>query len=226
MRLFGWDAIDNDMGEGAIYSLMQVRGKPVAAIATNSPDAAGAAAVWAVYVTVTSADVAAERAKELGALVGGEGPFDVENFGRMAFITDPQGVEFRLWEPRAHIGAEVVREPGAVAWFELASPDPTGSAKFYSDLLDWTVAGAEGMEDYLFARTADGEGTGAIEPASDGQAVGWIVYFWTDDVDATLAVAKEHGADELVPATDIPGDMGRFAIVRDPQGAAFGLYKA
>ncbi len=35
-----------------------------------------------------------------------------------------------------------------------------------------------------------------------------------------------NGADELVPATDIPGDMGRFAVARDPQGAAFGLYRA
>jgi predicted enzyme related to lactoylglutathione lyase len=141
----------------------------------------------------------------------------------MAFIVDPQGATFRLWEPRAHIGAEIVREPGAVAWFELASPDPAAVAPFYSDLFDWTIAGAQGMEEYLIATTADGEGTGAIQ-AANGQPGGWIVYFWAGDVDATLATAKEHGAGEVVPATDIPGGMGRFAIVRDPQGAIFGLF--
>jgi uncharacterized protein len=224
--VFGWDSVDNDIGEGMVYSQMQLRGKPVAAIASSSPDQAGAPAEWAVYVTVPSADAAAQRASELGGTVGGDGPFDVFEFGRMAFIADPRGASFRLWEPGSHIGAEIIREPGAVAWFELSSPDPEGVAKFYSALFDWTVAGAQGMEDYLIATTAAGEGTGAIQAASDGQPTGWIVYFWTDDVDATLATATEHGAEVLVPATDIPGGMGRFAILRDPQGATFALFRA
>jgi hypothetical protein len=226
MTLFGWDAVDNPIGDGVVYSQMMLRDKPVAAVAPNQPEQGDAPASWGAYVTVESADAAVEKARSLGATVAGEGAFDVFDVGRMAFLADPQGSGFRVWEPRAHIGAEIVREPGTIAWFELSSPDPAAVAPFYAELFDWTVAGAPGMEGYLFATTAAGEGTGAIQATAAGGATGWLVYFGTDDVDATLATAKANGADELVPATDIPGDMGRFAVARDPQGAAFGLYRA
>ena len=226
MALFDWDAVDNPIGEGVVYSQMMLRGKPVAAVAPNQAEQSDAPASWGAYVTVESADAAVEKARSLRATVAGEGAFDVFDVGRMAFLADPQGSGFRVWEPRAHIGAEIVREPGSIAWFELSSPDPAAVAPFYAELFDWTVAGAPGMEGYLFATTAAGEGTGAIQATEHGGADGWLVYFGTYDVDATLATAKANGADELVPATDIPGDMGRFAVARDPQGAAFGLYRA
>jgi predicted enzyme related to lactoylglutathione lyase len=226
MALFDWDAVDNPIGEGVVYSQMLLRGKPVAAIAPNMPEQGDAPASWGAYVTVESADAAVDKARSLGATIGGDGAFDVFDVGRMAFLTDPQGSGVRVWEPRAHIGAEIVREPGSLAWFELSSNDPAAVAPFYAELFGWTVGGAPGMEDYLFATTAAGEGTGAIQATEGGGDTGWLVYFGTDDVDATLATARANGADELVPATDIPGDMGRFAIARDPQGAAFGLYRA
>ena len=222
--LFGWDAVDNDMGDGAWYSSMQLRGKPVAAIATNSPDHRDAPAEWAPYVTVPDAGATVARVSELGGTVVGDGAFDVYDYGRMAFIADPQGAGLRLWEPRQHIGAQIIHEPNSLAWFELASPDPAAVAPFYSELLGWTIADADGM-DYQFATTASGDGTAGIQPASDGAPAGWLVYFWTDDVDATLARAVEHGAEVTDPATDIPGDMGRYAILRDPQRAAFGLFR-
>jgi predicted enzyme related to lactoylglutathione lyase len=44
-------------------------------------------------------------------------------------------------------------------------------------------------------------------------------------VDATLQAAQNLGARVVVGATDIP-DAGRFAVLADPQGAAFALYGA
>jgi len=52
----------------------------------------------------------------------------------------------------------------------------------------------------------------------------WSVYFKVDDVDATFQKAIELGAKEMVAPQDYPG--GRFAIVSDPQGAMFALYKS
>jgi uncharacterized protein len=220
--LFDWDAFDAPIGEGMVYSQMLVRGKPVVAIAPPPPGQSEWAS-WGVYVSVDDADETVAQAVSLGASVNGDGAFDVFEFGRMADFVDPQGSQFRIWQPRQHIGAEIIREPGSIAWYELATTDSKASSEFYAELFDWTIADA-GMDGYLFANTADGDGTAGIME-SEGDLNGWIPYLWTDDVDATLATALAGGADELVAAVDIPGGMGRYAVIRDPQGATVGLYK-
>jgi predicted enzyme related to lactoylglutathione lyase len=52
----------------------------------------------------------------------------------------------------------------------------------------------------------------------------WAVYFAADDVDAKTEKAKSLGAEVMVPPQEIP-NIGRFAIIRDPQGAIFSLFK-
>jgi uncharacterized protein len=50
----------------------------------------------------------------------------------------------------------------------------------------------------------------------------WSVYFHVVDVDAVAKKAASLGARTETPPTDIPG-VGRFAVIRDPQGAVFAL---
>jgi predicted enzyme related to lactoylglutathione lyase len=52
----------------------------------------------------------------------------------------------------------------------------------------------------------------------------WLVYFASDDVDATAAKAAKAGGKTIVPPGDIP-DMGRFAVLADPQGAVFAIFR-
>jgi uncharacterized protein len=52
----------------------------------------------------------------------------------------------------------------------------------------------------------------------------WIGYVQTDDVDATAKKAEELGGRVYHPGTDIP-TVGRFAILADPQGATFAVFK-
>ena len=51
----------------------------------------------------------------------------------------------------------------------------------------------------------------------------WMVYFDVDDVDAAYKRAIDGGAHEMMAPDEFPG--GRYAIVSDPLGAAFGLLK-
>jgi len=51
----------------------------------------------------------------------------------------------------------------------------------------------------------------------------WMVYFAVEDVDASFKTAVDAGGREMLAPQDFPG--GRFAILTDPQGAAFGLLK-
>jgi predicted enzyme related to lactoylglutathione lyase len=50
-----------------------------------------------------------------------------------------------------------------------------------------------------------------------------MVYFAVDDVDRSYQTALDAGGTEMLAPQDFPG--GRFALVSDPDGAAFGLLK-
>ena len=51
----------------------------------------------------------------------------------------------------------------------------------------------------------------------------WIPYFAVDDADAVTNDAKSRGAEAYGPH-DIP-NVGRFAVINDPQGARFAIVK-
>jgi uncharacterized protein len=222
--LFGWEAIDSPVGEGVVYSMMMIGGKPVAGIGPQPEPQrqAGAPPAWNSYVTVESADQAVDRAKDLGATVPAA-PFDVMDVGRMAVIQDPQGAFFMVWEPKQHIGASLVNQRGALSWNELASPDMDASAGFYRELLEWKTEPFEGSGmPYLVIQTAAGGGNGGIRPVMENEPPYWLVYFGSDDIDADLAQATELGATKLADAMDI--GVGKVAVLQDPQGAVFALY--
>jgi hypothetical protein len=53
----------------------------------------------------------------------------------------------------------------------------------------------------------------------------WGTHFATDDVEASAGRAQELGATVLLPPTT-DEQVGTYAMLTDPTGAAFGLYKA
>ena len=52
----------------------------------------------------------------------------------------------------------------------------------------------------------------------------WVGYVGVEDADRAASRVTELGGKILMPPTDIP-NVGRFAAVTDPQGAAFNLFK-
>lgn len=221
-QLFGWIAVDNPVGDGVVYSMMQIDGRDVAAISAQPEQQrdAGMPPVWSSYVTVESADATADRAQKLGATVHAPA-FDVLDAGRMAVIQDPQGAFFMIWEPKQHIGAALVNARGALCWNELASPDPEASAGFYRELFGWKIEQFEGMDMPYLGIQNDGHGNGGIRPAAENEPTYWLVYFGADDAEAGAAKASELGATTLAQM-DI--GVGKIAILQDPQGAVFALY--
>jgi predicted enzyme related to lactoylglutathione lyase len=222
--LFGWEPEDRPAGEGVMYSMMRLGDLEVAAVSPQPPMSrdAGAPPTWNSYVTVASADAAAEHAQRLGATVLSPA-FDVMDAGRMAVVQDPQGASFMVWEPKASIGARLVNEPGALCWNELATPDPDAAAAFYGELFGWSAAPLPNSPmRYLWATNGDAGAAGIREP-TPGEPTHWLVYFGTDDIRASTARAKELGGDPFAGVHDL-GDMS-IAPVRDPQGAIFALYQ-
>jgi predicted enzyme related to lactoylglutathione lyase len=223
--LFGWSYDDAPVGDGVYYSMASIDGKAVGAISPQPQQQreAGAPPAWNSYITVEDADATLARAKELGATVHANA-FDVMEAGRMGVVQDPQGAYFLVWQPKRHIGAGLVNAPGALSWNELGSPDLEGSAKFYGDLLGWTTTPMEGLDaPYLVIRTGAGGTNGGIRPPMPpGTPPFWLVYFATDDKDASLAKITDNGGNVLAGSTDI--GIAKIAVAQDPQGAVFALY--
>jgi uncharacterized protein len=223
-ELFGWEAEDLPAGEDAFYSIMRLGGESVAAIAPQPPPQrdAGVPPAWNSYVSVESADAAAERAKELGATVHAPA-FDVFQAGRMAVIQDPQGAHCLMWQPREHFGAALVNAPGALVWNELQSPDPQASSAFYDQLFGWETAAFPGSsEPYLAIKNGGANNGGIRELSPPGTPPHWLAYFGTDDVEAAIARVQELGGRALAGPIDI--QIAKIAVVADPQGAVFALY--
>jgi predicted enzyme related to lactoylglutathione lyase len=222
--LFGWEAQDNPVGDGIVYSTMLIDGKPVGAISPQ-PDAqrdAGVPPAWNSYITVQSADAALERARHLGAEVHAPA-FDVLDVGRMGVIQDPQGAFVLVWEPKTHIGASLVNAHGALCWNELATADMDASATFYGELFGWTFTPMEGEMPYLVIQNADGRSNGGVRLRMESEPPYWLVYFGANELEATIARAGELGGATIVEPMQI--GPGRIAVGQDPQGAVFALYR-
>jgi len=77
---------------------------------------------------------------------------------------------------------------------------------------------------YTVVRVGDEDVAGImpIPAESQGMPPAWGLYITVDDVDASAKKAQELGGTVLVEPRDIP-EVGRFCVVKDPQGAWFSL---
>jgi predicted enzyme related to lactoylglutathione lyase len=148
------------------------------------------------------------------------GPMDVFDAGRMAVVQDPQGAFVSLWQPEAHIGAQLVNEPGSFGWNELATPDLAASRAFYEAAFGWERLeefSSDGADLYGIA----GAMVCGAHTAGPGEFPAWSVWFTVEDVDASARRVEELGGSVLAAPSDM--SFGRGGVMADPHGAAFGL---
>jgi predicted enzyme related to lactoylglutathione lyase len=114
---------------------------------------------------------------------------------------------------------------GRFVWHELMTTDTDAAAAFYSKVVPWKTQDS-GMPSYtlwMAGKTQVGGLTGLPSDGDSGTPPHWIVYIATPDVDDTVAAAERLGGKVLKGPTDIP-NMGRYAVLTDPQGATFAVY--
>lgn len=201
------------------FALARVGGRAVASIGPL-PDPSQSPR-FNCYVSVASVDATAARARELGGEVLLE-PGDVGAMGRLAVLADPAGAALSLWQPGELAGAEVVNVPGALTWNDLATTDIDAAEAFYGGLFGWTFEAASDDPPYNVIHSPDGRRNGGMMAAADGQPPVWVPYFATDDIVAVCARAEEEGAAVVNGPADVPA--GTFAVLQDPQRAAFCLF--
>ena len=220
-NLFAWEVQATQVGQWT-YVKFAVDGKQVAALYEMAAGqvTAGYPVAWMPYLWVEDVDACTEQVKALGGKVL-RGPFDVGDQGRTSAVQDPSGATFYLWQPGLHRGAELLNQPGALAWVELATPDPSAVEAFYTRLLGWDAQTQDmAGERYTLFSQAGQRVAGMAEEL--GQVSAWRVYFAVTDCAAVADRAEKLGGGVSIPPTPIPG-MGRFAALCDPQGVGFGV---
>lgn len=112
------------------------------------------------------------------------------------------------------------------AWYELLTTDVAGASSFYGSVLGW-VARNISTPDFFYSLFTSSETprSGLMELPDEGRRQGamprWVGYVGVDDIEATVARIRALGGAVYVPPTDT--NIGRVAIVADPQRATFGL---
>ena len=115
--------------------------------------------------------------------------------------------------------------PNEFCHMELNTDDVGKAKKFYGGLFEWKLEDmpmGPGMT-YTMITTGEGAGGGMQKKPMAEAPNAWLVYVQVGDVDAAVAKATKLGGKVIVPKTPIP-EMGHFAILTDPTGAAFGIW--
>ncbi len=224
-RLFGWSFEDIETEEGLIYSMAQIHGYNVCGFEPMDREVqqAGELPYWTAYVKHSDVDSAAQKA----AAGGGEvliPPFDLLDSGRMTVIEDPTGAMIGVWQPREHTGAQLVNVYNTLVWNELQTRDVAGAKAFYAAVFGWTYDIMFG--DDIVCKAGERVQAGIFQMTRQMADVppNWTNYFLVESAAKTAALAEGLGGGVAVPVTPL-GENGRFAVLRDPQGAYFSLHE-
>ena len=111
---------------------------------------------------------------------------------------------------------------GSFVWYELMTTDTAGAEAFYRDVVGWGARDS-GIPGVSYKLLLAGEtGVAGLMSVPDGARPSWVGYVAVDDVDATAEHFAEAGGAVHRAPSDIP-EVGRIAVVADPQGAVLAL---
>lgn len=124
---------------GTVNSMCQIEAKNVAGMDPISPDMQEQRMppFWSSYVKHSDVDAVVRRVTESSRMLIFP-PMDVIDTGRMVMATAPAGAVFGVWQPKSHIGAQVVNSPNSAVWNELQTQDVEGAKAFYGAVFGWT----------------------------------------------------------------------------------------
>jgi len=190
----------------------------------------GAHPCWLGYLHVSDVDAEAAAIQAEGGKV--LMPAADLPVGRIAMVTDPQGVPIYIMKPTAPPGMEGMKSDvydrnavGHVSWNELFTTDLEAAKAFYARHFDFEFNSSMPMGpmgDYCFI-DHHGEGIGAVmQKPPHVPVAGWNYYIRVADIDKSAAAVAANGGKVLNGPMEVPG--GDWAMNgMDPQGAAFSL---
>ena len=193
---------------------------------TEQMVAGGAKPTWLFYIGVNDVDASVEKIKAAGGGVMMPA-WDVPDVGRMAMVTDPQGIPFYVMRGASDGNSTAFDRMGMgkCNWNELATTDQVAGNAFYAMVFGWTYPDKMSMGpagDYVFVQAGD-QTIGATMNAGAGDApVGWRFYFRAPDIEEAAAKVTKNGGTVHAGPMEVPGG-DRIIVASDPQNVMFGV---
>lgn len=117
---------------------------------------------------------------------------------------------------------------GHFIWYELLTSDPQAAEAFYTHVVGWGAEDPVNSPIKYRLLTVDKAPVAGLMSAKDAQVEGvppmWSGYIMVDDVNAYVERVKQAGGKVHTETMDIP-EVGTFAVVADPLGTSFQLFK-
>jgi predicted enzyme related to lactoylglutathione lyase len=232
-EVLGWKT--QQWEQGGDYTMFVGSQGPLGGVSLlpEKAKAMGAPPYWSANVIVANVDESAARVKQLGGTI--HHVEAVPTIGKLAVIADPQGATLTLFQPESEMAQHDIDKHGEFSWHELYTTDANAALSFYSQIAGWQKLGEfdmGAMGPYiLWGREGRQLGGMMKMPPTmktpDGRPIppNWMYYVTVDDLDGTLARAKDKGAKVLNGPMDVPGGQ-RIVQLMDPQGAAFAIVTA
>ncbi|MDH3815756.1 MAG: VOC family protein [Acidobacteriota bacterium] len=124
-----------------------------------------------------------------------------------------------------------IEKCGRFVWYDLVTAEPKAAKDFYRQLIGWGTQEWDGGGDQPYTMWTNKETPlgGVMELSEEAKAAGapphWMAYVEVDDIEQAVSKVKEAGGSVLHEATEVSG-AGSFAVLADPQGAAFAIYSS
>lgn len=123
--------------------------------------------------------------------------------------------------------SDYCKNHGAFCWNELLTTDLEAAKKFYGTLFGWNFVETKTIygNTYLVAYKDETMVGGMMLKEGnvpDDVPTCWDSYITVDDVETSAKQIEGFGGTLILEPTDIP-EVGRFCVIRDPQGACVNL---
>ncbi len=216
--VFGWQT--EAFMDG--YEVFTTPGRQLGGFSSRAPEGMQQTIPY-IYV----ADLAAALAGIEAA--GGKtvfGPAQVGEDGQVAMFTDPAGTLYGLADRQSPLefspdpfkmyGGDSPRH-NSFCTIEMFGGDFTATQRFFNGQFGWICT--ETMPQYMAFNPGAGV-SGVFQ--SHTPAIKGMAYLWSDDLDATVALAKAQGA-MLIGDILVADHMPRFAYLTAPGGIVVGI---
>ena len=117
---------------------------------------------------------------------------------------------------------------GSFVWYDVMTTDVKAASDFYTKVIGWTAADSGMTPPYMVVSAGESMVGGIMGTPPEAAAMGakpeWTGHIGVDDVDEYARKVTAAGGKVCRDPWDIP-NVGRLAIVSDPHGVVFALFK-
>lgn len=173
---------------------------------------------WLSSMSVTDVDIAVKLILQQGGKVH-EGPTEMKNRGRVAFVSDPQGAQLVVIRSKNGDPEDVPIDLNSWLWDELWTDNAQASADFYQNLAAYTSV--DQLDDYWMLKARDRWRVGIRPLFNKGLEQRWVPTVRVNNPTETVKLAIELGGRVIINADD----NEHVALLADPSGALFMVQK-